>query len=229
MTLRSDPYSASPVPRLCRARRPASLAYCACYVYSPRGSGRVSRCSRLLRARLKAADAVWFPRYAARVHEQVFELGRFSGVFGPDVILVPVPNSTPLTTRSTWVAGQLAIALKQTGLAAAVWAGLNRRVAVRKSATAPDGSRPTVWEHYESLALEPSLAAADRLVLIDDVVTKGRTLLAAAIRLRERFPRAEVRAFALVRTMGLIPDIAQLLEPCQGEISWEGEDAHRDP
>lgn len=38
------------------------------------------------------------------------------------------------------------------------------------------------------------------------------------IRSHEALPAAEVRAFALVRTMGLIPDVAQLLEPCVGEF-----------
>jgi len=64
---------------------------------------------------------------------------------------------------------------------------------------------------------------------VDDVITKGRTLLAAAIRVREAFPGAQVRAFALVRTMGLVPDIGRLLAPCKGVISWVGNDAHRDP
>ena len=59
--------------------------------------------------------------------------------------------------------------------------------------------------------------------------SKGRTLLGAAMRLREVFSNAEVRAFALMRTMGLVPEVGQLLEPCQGEIRWAGEDAHREP
>ena len=213
----------------CSARPPSKLGFCACYVYSPRGSGIASCCSRRLRERLKALDATWFPRYAARVHEQVAEQGRFRGLFGPDVVLVPVPRCAPCTRADAWVAARLAVALQQTGLAAAVWTGLRRKYAVRKSATAADGARPSVWEHYDSLTLEPSLTAATRLVLIDDVVTKGRTLLAAAMRVRECFPNAEVRAFALVRTMGLVADVEQLLDPCQGEISWCGEDARRDP
>jgi adenine/guanine phosphoribosyltransferase-like PRPP-binding protein len=144
-------------------------------------------------------------------------------------VLVPIPRCGPSTSGAAWVAGELAVALQRFGLAAAVWTGLKRKYAIRKSATAPDGERPTVWQHYESLCVEPSLSAADRLVLVDDVVTKGRTLLAAAMRMREAFPGAQLRAFALVRTMGLVPEVRQLLDPCQGEIRWAGEDAQRDP
>jgi len=212
-----------------RSRPPARLGFCSCYVYSPRGLGAASRCSRLLRARLKAGDTTWFPRYAARVYQLVAEQGRFPGLFGPDVVLVPVPSSRPCRGNVAWGAGRLAVALQQAGLAAAVWSGLTRSYGVSKSATAPDGERPSVWAHYESLSVEATLVAANRLVLVDDVVTKGRTLLGAAMRLREVFSNAEVRAFALMRTMGLVPEVGQLLEPCQGEIRWAGEDAHREP
>jgi orotate phosphoribosyltransferase len=68
-----------------------------------------------------------------------------------------------------------------------------------------------------------------RIVLVDDVVTKGRTLLAAAARMRDAFPDVDIRAFALVRTMGLVSGVARLLDPCVGEIRWEGGDAYRTP
>jgi hypothetical protein len=54
-------------------------------------------------------------------------------------------------------------------------------------------------------------------------------LLAAASRLHEAFPAAQIRAFALVRTMGLIPQVEHLLDPCQGEIRWQSGDAYRSP
>ena len=53
--------------------------------------------------------------------------------------------------------------------------------------------------HYDSLDVEPAADVCGDLVLIDDVVTKGRTLLAAAWRLQEAFPQARVRAFALLQ------------------------------
>jgi phosphoribosylpyrophosphate synthetase len=66
-----------------------------------------------------------------------------------------------------------------------------------------------------------------RVVLMDDIITRGRTLLAAAARVREALPDTQIRAFALLRTMGLISDLSQLLEPCRGEIRWMRGDAHR--
>jgi hypothetical protein len=59
--------------------------------------------------------------------------------------------------------------------------------------------------------------------------TKGRTFLAAAARVREAIPGAQVRAFALLRTMGLADGVQSLLAPCRGEIRWIGGDAQRIP
>ncbi len=56
---------------------------------------------------------------------------------------------------------------------------------------------------------------------------RGRKLVAAAMRIQEAFPKANVRAFALVRTMGLIPDVERLFDPCEGAIRWDGHDANQ--
>jgi phosphoribosylpyrophosphate synthetase len=66
------------------------------------------------------------------------------------------------------------------------------------------------------------------VVLIDDVVTKGRTLLAAAATLHAANPATTVRGFALLRTMGY-EAIDRLLEPCSGIIGWNHGDAQRVP
>jgi len=72
---------------------------------------------------------------------------------------------------------------------------------------------------------------ADRevLCLVDDVVTKGATLLGAASRLQETYPQAKVFAFALVRTLGFVDDIERIVEPAVGTISLRGDEAVREP
>lgn len=134
---------------------------------------------------------------------------------------------------AAWVTEHLADAIVRAGLGARVWTALNRIRAVPKSSTAPLGRRPTAIRHYESLDLECAVREpgfdAGNLLLVDDVVTKGRTLLAAASRLHEACPNSRIRAFALLRTMGFTAEIDHLLEPCIGEIRWIGGDALRIP
>ncbi|MGH8299791.1 MAG: phosphoribosyltransferase [Steroidobacteraceae bacterium] len=182
------------------------------------------------------------PRLVARVWLEAVGHGRF----GPNldgVILVPVPGSAPVQS-TPWVGERLAWCLKEIGLAAEVWPVLRRSRAVRKSAFAPAGGRPSVLEHYASFAIERALARSPirradllrepngnplRLTLVDDVITRGRTLLAAAGRLHAEFPSAEIRAFALLRTLSPGETLCRLLDPCEGEVRWVLGDARRVP
>lgn len=164
--------------------------------------------------------------------------------FGTRVVLVPVPGSSP-GQRADWAGERLAWCLKEVGLATEVWPVLRRLHGVRKSAFAAVGQRPSVLEHYASFAVDYTLRGPAvigqgplvkecrrpelQLTLVDDVITRGRTLLAAAGRLREAFPRAEVRAFALLRTLRLEETRRQILDPCEGEVRWVSGDARRYP
>jgi len=205
------------------------VTFASCYVYSPLGAGAASERSRLLRALLKAKDAHFLVKYAVRVRQQVQSGSPLAGFLRPATVLVPVPGNAPQGAGSPTVAEHLAAALIGEGLGQRMWRGLRRNCYVRKSATAAPGLRPTVDNHYESFTVEGSPVIPAEIVLIDDVVTKGRTLLAAAARLQEAFPQTSIRAFALVRTMGLIQEVDRLLDPCVGEIRWKAGDAHRIP
>jgi hypothetical protein len=206
-----------------------AIEYASCYVYSPSGTGAVCERSRLLRAMLKAGNESFILKYALRVRQQVTDSTLFTGFFGLSDVLVPVPGCAPSLTGGVWAANHLAAALVNEGLGGAAWSGLRRIRPVRKSATAAPGERPTVYLHYESFLIERPMIPPERIILVDDVVTKGRTLLAAASRVHEAFPSAQIRAFALVRTMGLVSGVQQLLDPCKGEIRWRSGDAHRSP
>jgi len=207
----------------------STLSFASCYIYAPRGAGLLSAGARLLCQRVKAGDPRWLPRYAGQVAELCAREPMFGRLFAREAWLVPIPGCSPAGATST-AACQLAMALHALGLAQEVWAGVTRRVAVTRSATALLGQRPTVRQHYNSFALGTTRGRTpERIVLIDDVITKGRTMLAAAARLRQEFPQADVRAFALVRTLGFLAEIDRLLAPCTGVVYWAGGDARRDP
>lgn len=138
-----------------------------------------------------------------------------------DAVLVPCPSSAlfkPGPLRPLWVAFRICLAMRERGLGARVNAVLTRTEPVPKSAWAPAGQRPTPARHHASMSAEPSLEAPAHIVLVDDVVTKGATLLGAAARLKDSFPASTITAFAMVRTLGLVPEIAQIVDPCVGRI-----------
>jgi hypothetical protein len=205
------------------------LTFASCYVYSPRGSSAASERSRLLRNLLKSGDARFILKYAVRVRQQAGADSALAGFFGPSHVLVPVPGCAATVEGGVSVAEHLARAMIEAGIGRDLWKGLYRIRPVRKSATAMPLSRPTVGTHFASFAIDSAGTVPPQLVLIDDVVTKGRTLLAAAARLKDAAPQSQIRAFALLRTMGLVAGVERLLDPCVGEIRWRAGDAHRSP
>jgi hypothetical protein len=204
------------------------VAFASCYVYSPAGESAICARSRLLRSLLKEGDERFMFKYAVRVRQQMEPAAVLAGFFLSCDVLVPLPRSAT-KVGGTWAAAELARALIEAGVGSATWPGLRRISAVAKSATAAKGWRPSVARHFDSFRLEPLQICPRRVVLIDDVITRGRTLLAAAARVREALPNTQIRAFALLRTMALISDLSHLLEPCRGEIRWMRGDAHRTP
>jgi len=158
---------------------------------SPGGKGTICERSRLLRTLLKEGDARFMYKYAVRVHQQAEQCSELAGFFSCDDVLVPVPRSSTKAC-GTWVAADLARALVHEGLGSMAWPGLHRVCAVPKSATAAPGGRPTVSRHFESFLMERPSIDHESIVLIDDVVTRGRTLLAAAARVREALPHAQI-------------------------------------
>jgi hypothetical protein len=205
------------------------IPFGSCYAYSPHGLSETSERSRLLCGRVKNGRSGWLRTYAARVREQALEGQSLSDLFNPHAVLIPIPKCSHSPGPAVWVANKLAVAINATGLGQSVWTGLKRMVEVERSCASWAYGRPTVQQHFKSFAVIPPVTIPAEIVLIDDVVTKGRTLLAAAFRLRQSFPDSQIRAFALVRTLGLIPDVRRVFDPCTGEIRWNGRDAQREP
>ena len=206
-----------------------SVRYAAAYAYSPRGQSEMSVNSRKIRDLVKSADPGALKSIAKRVLEG-FHGGLFPGFFGPDVTLVPIPGRAPIKDQgSLWVAERICNALLAAGLGCEVWPAIRRIHAVQKSAFAAPGGRPDLQTHIDSLRVAAGFPPTTKLLLVDDFVTKGRTILAAAMVLRRAIPSAQVQAFAVVRTMGLVPDVEKIRWPIVGEIQSIGDDASRIP
>jgi predicted amidophosphoribosyltransferase len=209
----------------------SSLTFASCYIYAPGGGCSVSERSRSLCSLLKAGDARLILKYAQLMKHQARECPALAGFFDSSDVLVPVPGSEPQDPALRSVPSLLAEALVREGLAGAHWQCIRRVQRVRKSATAAPRERPTAQRHYDSFSVEFAQIAVDpaRMTLVDDVVTRGRTLLAAATRLHDAFPNARIQGFALLRTLGFAPRVDRLWDPCIGEITWRGGDARRNP
>ena len=208
-----------------------ALSFASCYVYSPGAECASSQRSRVRCSMLKSGDQRFLRICAERVRQHACGQSVLLDYFDPSDILVPIPSSEPRRTAAMSATDLLAEALIRAGLGQRVWAGLVRVHSVRKSATAPHGLRPTVQDHYASFLIDrpEDFSQSGQFLLIDDVVTKGRTLMAAAMRMHESFPSVRIRAFAMLRTLGTAPGVSRMLDPCVGQIRWRGADVHRAP
>jgi hypothetical protein len=204
----------------------SSVPFGALLTYSPRGTSEVSVRSRQVRDAIKAARADVLERCVERLRE----LGGLAPFLGPEVVLVPAPRSAPIRDPGTlWPAERICARLLVAGLGREVLPCLRRTQAVPKSAFAGTGQRPTANLHHETMEARPSLVRPERITVVDDIITKGATLLAAVTRVAEAFPGADVRAFALLRTMGLVENVDRIVEACQGTIRWTGSEVQRSP
>lgn len=65
--------------------------------------------------------------------------------------------------------------------------------------------------------------------MIDDVVTRGATLLGVANKLADMFPNAHIRGFAAMRTITNSKEFVSINAPCVGTITLRGNESFRVP
>lgn len=207
----------------------SELRFASVLVYAPQGKSEVSQRSRSVRAAVKGGDRSVLELAARRLHESGAPwLGDF---LGADTVLVPAPGSSPMKNpKSLWVPRDICGVFVARGLGKEVSTCLERSHPVPKSAFSLPAERPKPSRHFASFSVARSLFAPRRITLVDDVITRGATLLAAASRLAEAFPGCEVRAFAVIRTMTR-SEVDTILDPCIGVITYnaDADSSRRDP
>ena len=142
---------------------------------------------------------------------------RVRELFDPSVTLIPMPRSVPLLPKAVWPGRSLAQALVYHGLGGGMVPCLTRQQGLRKSAYCAPGERPSPREHSDTMAVISFPRPEGRVLLVDDVLTRGATFCGAAARLRYHFPDIEVvAAFAFART---VQAFERAIDPCAGRIT----------
>lgn len=181
-------------------------------IYSPRGSSENAAKSRRLLGACKNGNQD-FSRILAG---QIIENNESS--FFDNSVLVPIPRSTPTVEGAVFPSNVIAKTLVRNGLGNSVSACLKRMVAIPKSSGQYSAeTRNSVQTHLDSLLVEPELIMEPNLILIDDVLTLGRTAMASAIKLHEAFPEKSIKIFCPFRTRGF-EDLNILVKIEHGEM-----------
>jgi predicted amidophosphoribosyltransferase len=211
------------------------LEFGALLTYAPRGDSPEIRHSKDVMLALKRDGFVGTPptlmsEWIAQTIQRKMDSLPFASFFQPNTILVPVPKSSLMQPNTLWVPERIATALVMAGIGKDVVSCLVRAKPVPKAALSTPSERPTAAQHYESMTVQGSLSKPDEILLVDDVVTRGATLLGAANRLADAFPQSHIRAFAAMRTISNQHEFENVYAPCVGTIDlWESGDTFRRP
>jgi predicted amidophosphoribosyltransferase len=131
-----------------------------------------------------------------------------------EATFVPVPRSSPLLANAVWPGRLICLKLLSMGFGKDMYDVLERKRAVQtghfnRSAE----NRATIDQHYNTIEVTNTpLIVPEQIVLVDDVITQGRTAVACYIRLREIFPHTAISIFTPVITKAF-DEVNLLIDP----------------
>lgn len=201
----------------------SSIPYATLANFSPRGTSALSKRSQQIKDAIKAANSYTIQSSLKYFDDSKVDTDPLVQFLGKNITLVPVPRSSPLRDGSLWPSLVIAEIFMEGGYGGSILPCISRITAVRKSTTSGRGNRPTVPEHHESFSVDNRLFQPTNITLVDDVLTKGSTMFACAMRLHDAFPEVEIRAFAMLRTQGFLPNISKFVDPSTGKITYDYE------
>lgn len=157
--------------------------------------------------------------YVAELLDLTLTSFPLSSFFSADTSLIPIPRSSPIRPDGLWVPERIAKAMVRRGIGNSVIACLNRAISVNKSSISTPANRPKAPDHYHSFSVKRIVSEPKDIVLIDDVITRGSTMIGAANRIANAFPEAKIKAFAAVRTITNPNDFTDWYDPQVGVIT----------
>jgi hypothetical protein len=208
--------------------RLSQLEFGALLTYAPRGNSHDTlQHSRNIRIALKSdsfvIDAqdqqILMSQWIAQTVHQFREALPFTSFFQDNTILVPTPKSSLMQPNTLWVPNRIANALVSRKLGKEVVSCLFRSIPVPKSSRSAPQQRPKPFQHFQTIGVQRNFSPPDEMLLVDDNVTRGSTLLGAANRLAVAFPNTHIRAFAAMRTISNPNEFENVFDPCIGTIT----------
>jgi hypothetical protein len=167
--------------------------------YSVYGGTKKGDKSKVICGKLKNGDSAISSRAAEIIKNDYSKL--FEDFFNENTILVPMPRSAPLTNNALWPAKVICDEFRNLSLCADVQELLIRNTKVPKSSHQNGGgNRPSIKIHYDSFLVKPVMLPFKNIVIVDDVLTLGRTSTAAIFKIKELYPEHTVKVFSIMRT-----------------------------
>jgi hypothetical protein len=172
-----------------------------------------------------------FSKFISKKIYNNFDKLPFKNFFGKEVFLIPVPGSSLMKKGDLWVPENLTQSFQEQGLGIS-FPCLERKRKVPKSAFCKSNERPEPEEHYNSIevkSLMKHMYEPLRIILVDDIITRGSTMLGCINLLEEVFPKADIKGFAIMRTISDIELFKDIEDPCVGTVRYQNGNLRREP
>lgn len=181
--------------------------------YSPRGKSEIEIASRTVAGSCKNGDVSFSTRLCQRIKEaDLLEYFAHSA-------LVPVPRSTPLVDGAVFPAKIICETLASNRVGESVADCLKRKYAIPKSSGQFHAdTRNTVQAHQDSLQVTPILITEPTIIVVDDILTLGRTSMASALELQKVYPDKEIKIFCALRTRSW-KNLENIIDISKGHMS----------
>jgi hypothetical protein len=200
----------------------SEVSYGSLLCYAPRGTDRAARDSQ------EFAHAIKYDQFIGEFRVIPLSIQRLREHLTPELddllpkgaLLVPMPGSAPFRGKDyLWTPRRICEEMIEGGFGGSLAPLLTRRYVVTKSSQARPDERARPNVHYDSMETPKRLpfSGPDRIVVVDDVITMGATMLAGVSRIQEAFPGSDVRGFALVRSA--FPEVfSTFINPFYGKV-----------
>src|SRR5882762_4504408 len=158
-----------------------SLPVYSLFPYSKKGEKKDVDTVRNIVARVKACRIGFLEDYFEK-HLSEGDKVIISSFIPENATLIPLPKSAPLVENALWPSRDICEFLIKRGFGNSFSPILKRISAVPKAAFQHSSEdRPSVQKHFDSISLEidPLFSSnINEIILVDDVVTQGRTAFA---------------------------------------------------
>ncbi len=191
--------------------------------FATRGTNDIALKSRQIAGNLKSGNARVIEVLIHHI-KQLPPEHPITKMFAGNPILVPAPRSAPIVADGLWPTKILCNQFVESGLGANVQEFVVRARKVPKSSSFSSADqRPSCNTHFESLLVVPPAAFVEKIILVDDVFTLGRTSCACVRKLKESFPNADISVFAAMRTRGFIQRLEHIVKPSYNTMVYNSE------
>lgn len=208
----------------------SELQFASFLVYNSRDkTSEIGRRHRNAVSSIKNGDSRFYERARIRFGELPTD-HLIRSFLGDKPAFVPCPRSAPLPkSGALWpplLVAQILAALTN----GTIHPFVERVTPVLKSAIQTNpADRTTAIQHLESMRNVGSTIPSENIIVVDDVVTSGATLLATASHLRALNPQAIIKGFALIRVVQHEPVPMDMIDPVTGKITFIGPYTKREP